>query len=721
MKPQSQIDWSKAPVWLLCLAAFLSPIIGGTISTDAMALEPGYASTVQAIFGGAEVPILSHLVIATLVCASAVWILLTRRVIQAPMPLIGYAVLGLAIFIVASCLLTSFPALSIPTALEWLVYLIALLTAIGGIGRQQGPVSVLTALFAGCALLSLIGLNEYFFETADPSWRIFGTWQNPNAMAGMLLIGLFVGAGLTMRPERGLAIVAGIGTVAIAFALALTQSKGAFLAAAVGLAALLVLGLLWLRGRAGAARLGRVALCLVALIGLLSLLRLQPSEPGVAAAPLARVVESSTTQEQSSGFRMLLWKGAAELIKERPYGWGIGSYRHESGRPGLTTQTQLAHNSYLQLGAEAGVGAALLLAALLGLWAYYNFKGAVRQTSEAVALKLGLVAAVAAAAAHNVVDSDLYYFGSGLAFFLLLGIGFQLNADGVTPESVQPSPRWVAFSLAVLAPLGLLYFGAIEATKAHLRADLAAGRIDSAVAGGDALAASAMRDGDAWYMKAMVAQSQEERRSALEKAADLTPSTRNLRAYARIQQEAGDGAGATATFREALLRDPNNLYTLKALLDHHIENEAEPEAEAIAKRMIEVEKSTYFQIRALPELVPAETTFARRYLAAKTQDMAARIDLLTPAVAILSDYAARTVPNVANSVRANMRQGYAGETAAIAREKVELGKLLTAALAQARESIGDRAGADEARAKIPAFETARAALDEAEAAATQTP
>ncbi|HRK20985.1 MAG TPA: O-antigen ligase family protein, partial [Fimbriimonadaceae bacterium] len=486
MTSESRIDWSKTPIWLLAVAAFLAPLIGGTVATDATTLEPGYAPTMQAIFGGSEVPTLSHFVLAMLVCGAAIWILLTKRVIQAPMPLVAYAVLGLTIVVVASCLYSAFPALSFAAALEWIVYMIALLVAVGGVGRKHGPRTILGAVLGGCLILSLLAISEYFAQN-DPTWRVFGTWQNPNALAGMLIIGFLVGAGLTMSHDRPMAIFGGFGTVACAFALALTQSKGAFLAAAIGLFALLAVTLLWMRGKGHyLLLLIRVAGCILALIALLAILRAQPAaQGGGTPAPLARVADASATQDQSSGFRLLLWKGAIELVKQHPFGWGIGAYRHESGRPGLSTQTQLAHSSYLQLAAETGVLGLALLLGLGVLWTIYSFKGASQSDPEALPLKVGVFAAVVGAAAHNGVDSDLYYFGTGFVFFLLLGLGMQLNADGVTPESVQPVPRWVAFALACCAPLGLLYFGAIEATKAHVRYHVARGEREPAVAGAE--------------------------------------------------------------------------------------------------------------------------------------------------------------------------------------------------------------------------------------------
>lgn len=684
------IAWEHGPLALLCVAAFLGPLIGGTVSVEPAPLEPGYVPTVRAIFGGSELPVLSHFVIALLAGIAAAWAAASRRVLQVPMIYFGVAALMFFGFVAVSVLFSSYPASSFPAAIEWAGYAMALFAAVAISGRQMGPFALASALFAGCVLLSWLGVVEYLFGTNDPTWRIFATWQNPNALAGMLLIGAMVGIGLTMSFRKWAAALCGGGVALIFFALALTQSKGAYLAGLVGLVAILVLTLAWLKGKAAMPLLGRLGLCLVALVGLLALLKMRPLPAGTAgsAAPLARVSEASTTQEQSSGFRSLLWKGALSLIKSQPQGYGIGTYRYESARPGLTTQTHLAHNSYLQLGAEAGVIGLIAFVAMGGIWLYYALKGARHQNAATTPLKIGLLGAVIAAGAHNVVDSDLYYFGTGFAFFLLMGLVLQLNTDGVTPESVQPAPRWIGFSLAILIPLGLLFFGAIEATKTHIRWHLVRSEVPSAQAGIDAIRDAGLRDGDIWYLQALIAPDAKGRLEALQQAAALTPTPKHYRALGRILQDAGQPVEAAASLKKALAIDPNNLPTLKALLDLYIKTGNDAEAAQTAQRLIEVESKPYFTVRALPELVPTETYFGRIYLA-KSLDGKAKAEMLEPAFRGFLEYSQSTVPNVINLAKAGADQSYGGETKEIALDKLQVAQEVAKDLAAAYRVQGD--------------------------------
>lgn len=700
------------PLILMAIAAFLAPLLGGYVSVDVLSLEPGYAPTMRAIFGGGETPILSHFVLALLVCAASVWVLVSRRVVQVPMAPAGMLALVFFALVAVSVIYSGYPFVSWESAFEWLAYAAAFFGAIAVVGRRSGPSAVLGAFFAGASLQGLLGVWEYLALRSDPTWRIFGTWQNPNALAAILLLGFFIGCGLLMASRRtGTAFAIGAGNVTIALALALTQSKGAYFAAIVGLVFVFALSFVWLaKGPQKAlASLIRVAACLIVLIGLLMALRARGGDAG-GAAPLARMAQAESSQDQSAGFRMLLWRGAVSLIKEKPLGWGLGSYRFESARPGLTTQTHLAHNSYLQLGVEAGVLAPLALLGLGGVWLYYSFKGSRRQSAESLTLKIGVVAAVAAGAVHNAVDSDLYYFGFGLVFFLLLGIGAQLNADGNSPESVQPGPRWTAFAIALMVPIALFYFGAVEITKAHIRWHLEKRLGEPALEGARALNEIAGADGEGWYLRALLEPDPRARQAFLAKAAERMPSTRNLRMLARAEEQAGDPVKAAGSLNRALQADPHNLFTLKLLLDVYLNSKNEGMADEAARRLVDVESTPYFRIRALPELVPTETYFARRYLAQREEDPKKRQALLEPALEGLLEYARRTVPNVAASVKEGLPQGYGGETAESAREKMELGKDVARKLAAAYRQTLDAAKAAEVETKAAKFDEALASL-----------
>src|SRR6185436_8012513 len=100
----------------------------------------------------------------------------------------------------------------------------------------------------------------------------------------------------------------------------------------------------------------------------------------------------------------------------------------------------------------------------------------------------------------------------------------------------------------------------------------------------------------------------------------------------REQRAAGNAGGASRSLSKALVRDPNNLLTLKALLELNLDLKNEEESLRVARRLVDVEKTTYFKTRALPELVPTETYFARKVLADHALTPKQKIELLEPAV-----------------------------------------------------------------------------------------
>ena len=144
----------------------------------------------------------------------------------------------------------------------------------------------------------------------------------------------------------------------------------------------------------------------------------QISTPVPAATPIARIAQGGGSQEQSATFRLNLWKSALHLIKSRPLtGYGMGSYRYESARAGLTTSTVFAHNTFLQIWAEGGIVSFGLILAGIAVWFLTVLKNRSQLPIARLAPFAGIVAAVIALLAHSMVDSDLYYFGIGICFF----------------------------------------------------------------------------------------------------------------------------------------------------------------------------------------------------------------------------------------------------------------------------------------------------------------
>ncbi len=727
-KPLHQLP---LPILLTALTAFLIPFLGGQISTEPIGLAPGIGSVLGSLYGGNEASVWAHALLVAPALVGLVYLAFTRKIFQTPVTPLLVAVSVFLGFVGVSVVLSHYRTYSIVTGLEFLVEGIVFFAVIASVGRQRGPLVVLGALFAGVVVLALLGLREYAsIKADDPSWRIFAGWAGPNALAGMLLVGFFVGLGLLWVTDRAYAILVGIGLILIGFALGLTQSKGAILSMVI----VLPIGL----GFAAALRgerpirevLGR-PLCVILLVGILIFgVQMQGKRQGTSAGATSRITDFSSTSEQSAGFRANLWKGAIQLVKQNPVGVGIGSYRFESARSGLTTQTVLAHQTYLQLAAETSPLGLLAFLGMVGLWLWNMLKNARKIPGPQNLLRIGAVCAVGALLAHSMTESALYYFGLGLSFWLLLGVTVLLAGDSVSPEFVFPQLRWLVCGTLFLVWGAMLVFGRIESARNRFTYDLAHKDLKASLESLEELRPFSAIDADAMYLIINTAEGYSRQIEALRKQGGdlqqlkdaeatvgpflmapaerfknaetlvkMAPTTRNLRLLARAQRANGDPSGARLTLREALRKDPISMPTLNQLLADAQEDQSTDDIREAATALVDSEASPAFKIRSLPDLVPTETYRARLILAKLTKEPKAAIALLEPAIQGYLQYVKRTIPQLKQMASAGMN--YGGED--IERAKVKMAEAEEAARLLATLQRAEARGTSDAEAAAGVF------------------
>jgi len=703
------------PALSLAAGLFLSPIIGGQVFVDALKIEPGDGPLALVMKGSPETPWLSHAYLGLFVVAVAAWLACCHKVVAIPKVAISALIVFFGGCLLASIPGSSFKMVTLATAAEWLIYLAAFFVAAAAAGRSKNALWLIGPLVAGCAVVSLMGIVEYGqMRSVDPTWRIFASWVNSNALAGMLLIGLMLGLGLTASRAGLGALLSAFASSLIGVALLLTQSRGALYYA---LPAGLIVLLGWAVCAKGPlnerlARTARLAAPFVAVAVLMgAILATTPSFTAGASAPsaLSRIAtQADHAREQSSSFRIMLWKSGLDLISRNPAGYGLGTFRFEGSRSGLIVPTHLAHQTFLQLAAEASpvAPAALLLAGLL--WLFHMFRGFRKTPTELSCLRMAIVAAATSSFVHNLFDSDLYYFGIGMAFFSLLGIGIGIAADGVSPEYL-PVPLRISLPIGACATvLALAFFG-----FSKLRLSLGLSKISEGdlAAARELFAGSAdnMLDGEAFFLLAKVAHEPEERLNLLKKAVDLNPSPKFYRSLAREQALAGDFYGAVDSFSLALKRDPNNLQTLRQLLDLYIARGEQTRAMETAWRIVAVEKSPSFMIRAISEAIPVQTYEARLFLASEEKQPRKIVELLRPAVDGFQDYVRETLPRVVQS-GSSSDTSFAGETIESAKRAVEAGRAAAQKLTEAYRLMADRSGVAEAGKALESFEAAADSL-----------
>lgn len=195
-----------------------------------------------------------------------------------------------------------------------------------------------------------------------------GTFSVSNTFAGFMAVMLPMmlgammdarrhGAAYWMSPD---AVVRGMFLLAGATALAMTRSKGGWVAAGAGLAAFVALSLC--RRRGVAKRKIAAAALVLAVAGY------------VAFVPFGLV--DKLRPIPSMQFRLdAYWKAAVEMTKESPWqGKGLGGYSDHYARlkGDLQQESRHAHNDYLELAAEIGVPGA---AAFVLIWAAALWRG----------------------------------------------------------------------------------------------------------------------------------------------------------------------------------------------------------------------------------------------------------------------------------------------------------------------------------------------------------
>lgn len=649
------------------------------------------------MFQGGEMFATVRLLVALMVFGGLTHVLLKQRVVQMPGAWYGGLVVLIVTAMGTSVLVSEFKSVSLDAWSYWLIYGAAFYLTIATVGRVRGPRLLLETIVAAASFVALKGIVEFvMIREAVPTHRIFADWNNPNALAGLLVVAIPLALALSISAESVTRrVVSVLGGGVVLAALVLTQSKGGLLVAPIGIVVFMLAALVWKSGKRSL--FGLVPIAVGALIfGLIQITAPKTDTPG---APLQRLTQAGGEQAQSTDFRKLLWRGALDLFEQSPVGHGAGTYRFISAKSGLHEQTQLTHQSFLQLAVEGG---ALALVGIVGLglaWTVRMFLGAKALDLERNILRAGVLGAVVACAANGFLESNLFYFGTGLLMFVLIGAGLQLASDGTSPESMPAGLRYMIVCTCCALPLGLSIWS-MRAESAKLAVVNALASQDTALlaASLDALDSTNTFDDESIYLRAMLGSETEQQRiELLQSASDHGPRTKHLRALASAFQKTGDTSRALMALERALFYDPNNLRTLNLRLEIEIETDSITSALTTADRLIAVEEKSYLQVRAIPEYVPTETFQARLFLVTQTSVPSEKTKLLRKAVDGFVRYADITIPKILQMVEGGM-PSFAGDTRLIAEEKMRIARAAAVELIALYRSLGDDQSAEEVEA-----------------------
>ncbi|GMV35845.1 MAG: hypothetical protein AMXMBFR61_03530 [Fimbriimonadales bacterium] len=602
MKPR--VEW-----WLAALALFLAPFVA---SYFAFGLWPVEGAEVITGLASGSAPELGYLIAGLPMLAAFVVAAWRMPVFRLPAIPILIAFLLFWVLLVLSRITTAFPAAVSAELVRWSACLCAMLVVTGVTGRGRYALALGAVLALAGALEALWAVRQYLATFRDvPNWRVFGTFFNPDFLAGYLVMIAPLVMAFLARAERLRAVLAGLLGFLCLAAIVLTGSRGGLLALA--LAALAFLGSAWWNREVD----GRLLLrCGGVAAGMVILLLVLQSRGGP-----ARVIAAEGQGEgHSAAFRIHLWQDSLRMVGAKPLeGFGLGTFAWARGPYGSVGFTRLAHNSYLQVASEAGLPTLLALFALGAMWVVRVARREATPVEDndlllgvsRPLLRSAILAAAVGAGVHNLVDSDLYLFSINLTLWALLGLGLALAVDGTTPV-LLPRRSFAlgataigALLSAVLVTRAVAGVIAVQAQAALESADYAGARrgFESALewapndrryliaAGRLALAAGEEEAADRYFRRAMLSE----------------PSSEAFTAMALAYQAAGDQSRAADMFLLAVHADPFSPEALRGLMRTRQEL-GSGDWLGVAERIVGLRASTHATVRAVPEVV--ETVYA---------------------------------------------------------------------------------------------------------------
>ncbi|MEO6907226.1 MAG: O-antigen ligase family protein, partial [Abditibacteriaceae bacterium] len=307
-------------------------------------------------------------------------------------------------------------------------------------------------LLIGCisvgGLVVVIPALMNFFQTHNP--RQFGTFYNPNLLANFCAIAvpLTVGGALYAKQLSGKFTVAGkvlsflLGVAALLTfgGLIVTSSKGGMLALLLA-AVVFVVAMMHARGKEITNSLLQRKVLLVPILIIILI-----GGGVLLSQTLLPRIQTSLHDDHSSMFRWFAWIATVKMAMAKPlFGWGPGSFPSIFPMFAIAGYTRSAHESWLQIAAENGWPAMIILLIACGA-AWRGGWQALR--SSRYPLAAGALAAITAFVVHGLVDSGWGIISVGWILMLVMGL---LATVEVKEENAPPAGKAVSLNWPWLA------------------------------------------------------------------------------------------------------------------------------------------------------------------------------------------------------------------------------------------------------------------------------
>lgn len=383
-------------------------------------------------------PIVPTMLLIGFVCLSLVTFLLHILFVK-PVKIkvegLGLCILGYIFIIVISSVFSVTPKESIYAGAVWSVFLLYFFVMYHVVERKDQLKTLLHVFVFSGVVVSLIGLLQWKFGDSmaaswidkemfeDVSTRIYSTLGNPNTLGQFLVLVLPVSVAMLFTQKDWLSKFYYLcATGVMVLALALTYSRGCYLAAMLSIFVMIVI-------------LKPKCIWLFFLGAILAMFVLPDSI-------INRFASIGNLNDSSTSFRVYVWIGTIELLKVFwPCGIGLGIDSYSKIYPYFAYPGVLvnhAHNVYLQTAADFGIMGIIICIVLFISYFRNGFSSYKKIGNKAdKVLIISLVAAMVGILAEGMFD---YIFYNYRVFFLFaaslgfMGIYKKLTAQELITE-----------------------------------------------------------------------------------------------------------------------------------------------------------------------------------------------------------------------------------------------------------------------------------------------
>jgi O-antigen ligase len=482
--------------------------------------------------------------------------------------------------------------------------------------------ALLLCITVGTLLVSTPALLQFLRGASG----LFGSFSNPNFFANYGVMAVPLALAWTVQNARAksgssqhwLFVGAGaVATLVLVGGVISTNSKGGFLSLLVGL---IVFAVAAVRAQGAAIREWVAAHRVLVAVGLVLLLAVGSVVTARTVGP--RLLAARDGDNNSTMFRAYTWQSTAHMALARPLlGWGPGSFPSAYGQFAITGTTRHAHQVWLQIAAENGIVASLLL---LGACLAATARGWHALRGMNWPLAAGALAALWAFIAHGFTDYGWATTSIALLFLLVLALlqtvpTTSSNTSAEEPyESPQFALRWPWLGLTLLVALSAWWMQRVVGGADYMnRAN------DMWSSGSPTMALQFARDAVSsdplsarWHTQlgSMLESTDADADAAFERATLLQPTNGQLwRRWAEYRAEHAtstqrSGPSTETLFNRAVQLDRNST-SIRLARAQWLQGQNDPRAWNDLQYIMQLRDAPYGRYRALADLVNLD--FAR--------------------------------------------------------------------------------------------------------------